>query len=191
MSRRTLMPLIRCYECGSEISSLAKVCPACGAPAKRNTAGRSNEPPPIPLSQNTMPSEATSAKQQYWFGYLYAAFWAFVTYACATHTFATWSVFINQPLPTEIGERSKVITLLVIWPVATFFFAWVTYRLLIRRVSYTMILFLVALHTLNVISEGVIPYKVLLWLFLTVIVVTKFRPRELHKQRITTKQPSS
>ena len=37
------MALIRCYECGKEISSLAPACPSCGAPAQSTIA-----PPPLP-----------------------------------------------------------------------------------------------------------------------------------------------
>jgi len=179
------MPLVKCYECGREISSLATACPGCGAPFKAETHNESSTPPPPPSCRNTTPSKGTRQNEEYWFGYLYAAFWAFVTYTCATHVFATWSVAVNQPLPTDIGERSRVITLLVIWPVATLFFGWVTFRLLIRRVNFTMILFLIALHALNVLSEGIIPYKVVLWLVLTTIVLINFRRREmLQKQRI-------
>src|SRR5215469_14293735 len=37
------MALIRCYECGKEISSLAAACPSCGAPL-----GSTIIPPPLP-----------------------------------------------------------------------------------------------------------------------------------------------
>ena len=37
------MALIRCYECGKEISSLAPACPSCGAPPQSTIA-----PPPLP-----------------------------------------------------------------------------------------------------------------------------------------------
>src|SRR5258708_1139216 len=36
------MALVRCYECGKEISSLATACPSCGAPPQ------SAIPPPLP-----------------------------------------------------------------------------------------------------------------------------------------------
>ena len=32
------VPLIQCYECGREISSLASACPSCGAPKEINAA---------------------------------------------------------------------------------------------------------------------------------------------------------
>src|ERR1700758_3172983 len=37
------MALIRCYECGKEISSLATACPSCGAPPRSTIV-----PPPLP-----------------------------------------------------------------------------------------------------------------------------------------------
>lgn len=37
------MALIRCYDCGKEISSLATACPSCGAPPRPSTI-----PPPLP-----------------------------------------------------------------------------------------------------------------------------------------------
>jgi uncharacterized protein YgiM (DUF1202 family) len=48
------MPLIRCYECGKEISSLATACPSCGAPPRSTIV-----PPPLP----TQARPASRAKQ--------------------------------------------------------------------------------------------------------------------------------
>ena len=48
------MALIRCYECGKEISSLATACPSCGAPPQRTTV-----PPPLPAQARP----ASRAKQ--------------------------------------------------------------------------------------------------------------------------------
>src|SRR6266496_4240346 len=48
------MALIRCYECGKEISSLAAACPSCGAPPRSAVA-----PPPLP----TQPRRPSRAKQ--------------------------------------------------------------------------------------------------------------------------------
>jgi len=48
------MALIRCYECGKEISSLAPACPSCGAPPQSTIA-----PPPLP----TQTRPASRAKQ--------------------------------------------------------------------------------------------------------------------------------
>ena len=48
------MALIRCYECGKEISSLAAACPSCGAPI-----GSTIIPPPLP----TQARPASRAKQ--------------------------------------------------------------------------------------------------------------------------------
>jgi hypothetical protein len=51
------MALIRCYECGKEISSLATACPSCGAPQRSTIA-----PPPLP----TEARPASRAKQLLW-----------------------------------------------------------------------------------------------------------------------------
>src|SRR5206468_4939731 len=51
------MALIRCYECGKEISSLATACPSCGAPPRPAIV-----PPPLP----TQARPASRAKQLSW-----------------------------------------------------------------------------------------------------------------------------
>src|SRR6059058_4012653 len=51
------MALIRCYECGKEISSLATACPSCGAPPQSTIV-----PPPLP----TQARPASRAKQLSW-----------------------------------------------------------------------------------------------------------------------------
>ena len=51
------MPLIRCYECGKEISSLATACPSCGAPPRAALV-----PPPLPIE----PRPASRAKRLFW-----------------------------------------------------------------------------------------------------------------------------
>src|SRR5258708_3744047 len=51
------MALIRCYECGKEISSLATTCPSCGAPPQCAVV-----PPPLP----TQPHGSSRAKQLSW-----------------------------------------------------------------------------------------------------------------------------
>jgi Bacterial SH3 domain len=53
----TKMALIRCYECGKEISSLATACPSCGAPPRSTIV-----PPPLP----TEARPASRAKQLSW-----------------------------------------------------------------------------------------------------------------------------
>ncbi len=53
----TKMALIRCYECGKEISSLATACPSCGAPPQSTIV-----PPPLP----TEARPASRAKQLSW-----------------------------------------------------------------------------------------------------------------------------
>src|SRR5207247_9425983 len=53
----TKMALIRCYECGKEISSLATACPSCGAPPRPTIV-----PPPLP----TQARPASRAKQLSW-----------------------------------------------------------------------------------------------------------------------------
>ena len=51
------MALIRCYECGKEISSLAAACPSCGAPP-----GAPIVPPPLP----TQTRPASRTKRFFW-----------------------------------------------------------------------------------------------------------------------------
>ena len=57
----------------------------------------------------------------------------------------------------------------------TLVFAWITYRLLVRKISQRMIYTLVGIHALNVLVEGIIGYKLFFFVFLSVIVVTNFR----------------
>jgi hypothetical protein len=51
------MALIRCYECGKEISSLAAACPSCGAPP-----GGTVIPPPLPAQARP----ASQTRQVFW-----------------------------------------------------------------------------------------------------------------------------
>jgi hypothetical protein len=119
-------------------------------------------------------------KQSYWFGYLYAAFWAFVTYSCFTHAVGAIrvvSAFLGTPhhaaLNTQTQAELSMTTIL--WPLMTVVFAWVTYRLLARKVSMRMIYVLVGLHGLNALFEGLIPYKLVIFVVLSGIVVMNFR----------------
>src|SRR5437773_7558400 len=55
----------------------------------------------VPPSSSPM---AAAKEPSYWFGYLYAAFWAFVTYSCVTHTIVAIRVLFMRlgsrvPLP--------------------------------------------------------------------------------------------
>lgn len=60
------MPLIRCYDCGKEISSLAIACPACGAPPQLSTV-----PPPLPARAQPVAAKPTQrANLPSWFGVL-------------------------------------------------------------------------------------------------------------------------
>src|SRR5437867_8947190 len=75
-----------------------------------------------------------------WYRYLYvyAAFWGFVTYSCATHTLATL-VRLQTGLPNDGPARLELIISLILWPLATIAAGWVTYRLLARKVTLNMI----------------------------------------------------
>lgn len=133
-------------------------------------------------------SALPAAKEpSYWFGYLYAAFWAFVTYSCFTHAVVAIRVVsvllgsqTRDPLDTQ--TQAKLIATTILWPLATLLFAWVTYRLLARKVTLRMIYVLVCIHATNVLFEGLIPYKLLIWAVLGAIVVINckdyFRPHE-------------
>jgi len=131
--------------------------------------------------ENTLDPSAVPAKRHpYWFGYLYAAFWAFVTYSCFTHTVVAIrvvSAFLGSPghAALDTQRQAQLITTTILWPLMTLLFAWVTYRLFIRKVTLRMIYVLVTLHALNVFFEGIIPYKLALFVILSVIVVTNFR----------------
>ncbi len=123
---------------------------------------------------------ATIKSQSYWFGYLYAAFWVFVTYSCFTHTVVAirvLSAFLGSPghRAVDIQRQTALIAATILWPLMTLVFAWITYRLLVRKVTLRLIYILVGLHALNVLSEGIIPYKLVLFVVLSVIVVTHFR----------------
>ncbi len=124
------------------------------------------------------PQETASKKRPYWFGYLYAAFWAFVTYSCVTHTVVTIQLLFagmgsHAPLADQI--KMELIMGAFLWPAATLLFGWVTYRLLVRRVSMKMIYMLITFHAANVLFSGAAPYLVAFWVLLTAIVTTKFK----------------
>jgi hypothetical protein len=68
------MPLIKCSECGHDVSTSASACPNCGAPNKlaaSGTAGSSTEPRPVPPPPVTIPRPAEPARRgggkKWWF----------------------------------------------------------------------------------------------------------------------------
>jgi hypothetical protein len=145
-------------------TKLAELFPARRAEAKN--AAQAAQPP----------AQAQHRSRGYWAGYLYAAFWGFVTYSSATHALAT--LLTVQSIPTEVGARAEFLTKLVLWPVLTVVFGWVTYRLLVRKVGMKMIYVLVCVHAANVLAEGIVPWKLVFWIVLSAIVVAEFRERE-------------
>lgn len=112
----------------------------------------------------------------YWFGYLYAAFWAWVTYCCATHLLVM--IITTQSLPTETVARAAVITQFVLWPVLMVVFAWVTYRLVVGKASVRMVCILATVHGVNIVARGIIPQEVVFWIILSAVVFLKFKERE-------------
>ncbi len=130
------------------------------------------------METNTLSGHIAVEKRPYWFGYLYAAFWAFVTYSCATHTVvAIQLVFAAMGSQAPLFDQTKMELIMAafLWPAGTLLFGWVTYRLLVRRVSMRMIYALVAFHAANVLFSGAAPYLVAFWAILTAIVTTKFK----------------
>jgi len=117
------------------------------------------------------------AHGQYWFGYLYAAFWAFVTYSCATHALAML-IMLQSGIPNGIQARTEFLGSLILWPILVAVFGWVTYRLVTRKATMKMIYVLVAVHGANVLLEGIIPWKLVFWIVLSAIAIVKFRERD-------------
>jgi hypothetical protein len=136
--------------------------------------------PPDATPQASAASQHVRGKRPYWFGYLYGAFWAFVTYSCFTHAVISirpLSILLGAPNrpPLDIENQSRLITTIILWPLATLLFAWVTYRLFARKVSLRFVYVLVCLHATNVLFEGIIPYKFAIWAVLSAIVVINFK----------------
>ncbi len=122
--------------------------------------------------------QAPAKKRPYWFGYLYAAFWTFVTYSCVTHTIVAIRVlFVAMGSQATLADQTKMELIMgaFLWPVATVFFAWVSYRLFTRRVCMKMIYALVLIHAANVLFSGLIPVVVAFWAILSGIEIAKFK----------------
>jgi uncharacterized protein YgiM (DUF1202 family) len=105
----TQMALIRCYECGKEISSLATACPSCGAPPQ------STIPPPPPMEARP----ASRAKQLSWgtiallTGVVFVLVIRGVTHqpssasVATSPTPATTETNITSSLPVEAASQSS------------------------------------------------------------------------------------
>ena len=98
------MPLIACYECGKQVSSLAKTCPVCGAPPRPSTA----MPPPAPKrgdNPSTPPPLRTKIPQ----GIPKSAYGPKVVAAAVLFIllFLTLAVAIYEWPPDTAGTQSK------------------------------------------------------------------------------------
>ena len=94
------MALIRCHECGKEISSLAPACPSCGAPPQSTIA-----PPPLPAQARPAPR----ANQLPW-GIVALLAGVVLVFAIrgVTHQPNTASVLASPtPATAESGTRSS------------------------------------------------------------------------------------
>jgi hypothetical protein len=69
---------------------------------------------------------ALDAWGDYWYGYLYAAFWAFAAYCCTTHVIAAL-VNLQYGLPSTLEACTEIITRLALNLILTVGFGWVTY----------------------------------------------------------------
>ncbi len=58
------MALVKCAECGKEVSTLAAACPACGAPAPGSAGGPAAAAAPAPAATQAAPTQPTAPKRQ-------------------------------------------------------------------------------------------------------------------------------
>jgi uncharacterized membrane protein YhdT len=121
------------------------------------------------------PTEQKSPQNSYWYGYLYAAFWGYVTYCCATHLLGT----VSKPgVSSDTQAQTAFGVGLVMWSGATAFFAYVTYLLAQRRASLGLIYTLVAIHAVNVVIRGIYPGELLFWIVWSAMAIVKFREQK-------------
>jgi hypothetical protein len=113
----------------------------------------------------------------YWFGYVYAAFWAYVTYSCFTHLLWVILKFNSDVSGSSQAAVAEKWTSAVLWPAGTVIFGWMTYRLIAQKVGMPTIYALVAIHGLNILMRGIIPRELVFYISLSAIVVTNFKRR--------------
>jgi hypothetical protein len=111
-------------------------------------------------------------KKGYWYGYCYAAFWAYITLCSASKAFLLIKATIDR---VDFQGQQVTAAHVLIPSLATVFLGYATYRLLIRKVSMLFIYTLVAMHALNVFLRGMIPVELLVFISFSYIVIFKFR----------------
>ena len=177
MSTHTTEFKFSCPSCGQHISTtqeyagVESTCPTCSQPFVVPVHESTEIPPDLPALK-----ALEDPKQTYWYGYVYAALWAYVTYSCLTHLLATILAF-RLPHPGDPAADASFWTQAVLWPAATAAFAWVTYRLVMRRVSMAMIYVLVGVHGLTVLMHGIVPKELVFYFVLSYIAVVNFKSR--------------
>ncbi|SRR5258708_1015782 len=112
--------------------------------------------------------------KNYWFGYLYAAFWSYVTYSCLTH-FLAIIMPSTASVPSYAQAASYKVTSAVLWPAGMIFFGWTTYRLIAQKVGMATIYALVVIHGLNILMRGIIPTELVFYIVLSVVTVKNFK----------------
>lgn len=126
-------------------------------------------------SPETAPPDAPQQQRKsYWHGYVYAAFWAYVTYSCLTHLIGKVLLFSSRPTGSP-EAAAEFWTQVAIWPIATAAFGWTTFRLVTRKATMTMVYVLVVIHGLNVLMRGIRPIELVFYIALSGVVVTEFK----------------
>jgi hypothetical protein len=127
--------------------------------------------PPKPASKLTVASQ-----DKYWDGYVYAMFCAYITYCCITQLLGTLT---RPPTPGDAYAQGQFWGGIVLWSLATAGFSYATYQLVTRKARLGLIYSVVALHGINVLARGIRPGELVLWLVLSMVVISKFRQRQL------------
>jgi hypothetical protein len=127
---------------------------------------------------NTLPANPPVEPPQqrqysYWYGYVYGAFWTYVTYCGFMNLFGTLLLSGRQTSDTP-GATAEFWISLILRAIATAAFGWAAYRLFMGKVTMWMIYILVVVHGVYIVMRGT-PGALLLYIVLSYIAISCFK----------------
>lgn len=192
-----------CPFCKEQIRDAALKCRYCGEWLEGSKAPGSEAQPPVhpssPISRAVMEDSSASngvdaskecdrptreaaegSRADYWYGYVYVLFCAYLTYCCVTHLLGA----AMTPAPEgDLAKQTEYWASLPFLAAATAFFAHVTYKLARREATRGMIYIIVTLHGLNVLARGIRPGELVIWIVLSWVAVNIPRERIAQQSR--------
>ncbi len=143
-------------------------------PAAAATEGEAqpvSAPPVVAVGAAVVRAKKPSGFLRYWYGYLYAAFWGYLTLACGGYAVLKAS---KPPIPGDVQSQTEFWAGIVVACCVGAVFARFTYLLLMRRASMNLIYTLVGIHGLGVLLRGIRLIDLAIWGVLSAWMVSAF-----------------